>query len=191
VHALGQVAHFDAPDTSRLNPADWQRALNGSLPPGVRILRATKTAKNFHSRFDATGKIYRYDLWTAGVLPPLLFRRAWHMPRPIDSAALRETLHLFEGTHDFRNFAANRGTPVSDTVRTIRSIKVKETGSSVQITFEGDGFLYKMVRMLVGAAIRVATKRENVATIRNMIAGEGKWTHVAPADGLYLVRVRY
>ncbi|MGH8047486.1 MAG: tRNA pseudouridine(38-40) synthase TruA [Chthoniobacterales bacterium] len=191
VHALGQVAHFDAPEKSNMSPSDWQRALNGSLPRTVRILRAARAAKKFHARFDATGKIYRYDIWTGDVLPPHLFRRAWHMSRDLDLAALHATLHLFEGSHDFRAFSANRGTPASDTVRTIHSIRVTGSRSSLHLTFEGDGFLYKMVRMLVGAAIRVATGREDQSTIRRMLAGEGRWTDVAPADGLYLVRVRY
>jgi tRNA pseudouridine38-40 synthase len=191
VHALAQVAHFDAPPASRMAPADWQRALNSNLPHTVRILRAARAAKNFHARFSATGKIYRYDLWTGPVLPPHLFRRAWHMPHPLDRALLHSALGLFEGTHDFRAFAANRGTPVADTTRTIRSIGVRASGPLLRITFEGDGFLYKMVRMLTGAAVRVGTGREALSTLQGHLSGRGRWTHVAPADGLHLVRVRY
>lgn len=191
VHALGQVAHFDAPDSSRLGPAEWQRALNAGLPPTIRILRAVRAAKDFHARFSAVCKRYRYDMWTGPVLPPHLFRRAWHVPHPLDAVALRETLDLFQGAHDFRAFAANRGTPVADTVRTIRSVTMRASGSALSISFEGNGFLYKMVRMLTGATIRVASGRERIETIRQHLAGTGRWTHVAPADGLFLVRVRY
>jgi tRNA pseudouridine38-40 synthase len=191
VHALAQIAHFDAPDTSRMTPAEWQRALNGILPPTVRILRIAKSSKDFHARFSATGKIYRYELWTGDVLPPHLHRRAWRLSHPLDRDGLHEALRIFEGTHDFRAFAANRGTPVASTVRTIRSIKIKKTGPLLRISFEGDGFLYKMVRMLVGAAVRVGTGREKPETLQALIRGTGRWTHVAPADGLYLVRVRY
>jgi tRNA pseudouridine38-40 synthase len=193
VHALGQVAHFDAPAESRMTAAEWQRALNGTLPPAVRIFRARRARADFHARFQAAGKIYRYDLCTAPVLPPHLFRRAWHMPHPLDIAALRAALDLFVGSHDFRSFAANRRSPVSDPVRCIEAIRIAQSGASLRLTFEGNGFLYKMVRMLAGAGIRVAQGREETGTLRELLANprsEG-WTFVAPADGLYLVRVRY
>lgn len=193
VHALAQVAHFDAPAGVRLAPKEWLRALNSNLPNEVRVLRATRASADFHARFSAHGKIYRYELHCGEVLPPHRFRRAWHVPQPIDLEQLREAVHLFEGRHDFRAFAANRGAPVEDTVRTIRAARVARSGSSVSITFEGDGFLYKMVRMLVGASVRVALKRESPEKVRSLLvnAGPAKWTHVAPADGLYLVRVLY
>lgn len=193
VHALGQAAHFDAPMDSRMTPADWQRALNGNLPPSVRILRASRAAAAFHARFAAKGKIYRYDLWTGGVLPPHLAHRAWHMAHPLDIGALREALQLFVGSHDFHAFTANRGTAPGDTVRRIEAIRIAQTGRSLRLTFEGGGFLYKMVRMLTGAGIRVAQGRASIDTLRALLASprEKRWTFVAPADGLYLVRVRY
>jgi tRNA pseudouridine38-40 synthase len=193
VHAFGQVAHFDAPPESRMAAADWLRALNGNLPSAVRILRATRADADFHARFSAMGKIYRYDLWTGGVLPPHLARRAWHMPQPLDIGALREALQLFVGSHDFHAFTANRGTPPGDTVRRIQAIRVAQSGASLRLTFEGEGFLYKMVRMLTGAGIRVAQGRASLEALRELLANPrtGRWTNVAPADGLYLVRVRY
>ena len=193
VHALGQVAHFDVPDSSRLSPAEWRRALNGTLPPSIRILRANRAPADFHARFQATGKVYRYDVWTGDVLPPHLHRRAWHVNPPPDLAVLRSVLDLFVGTHDFRAFAANRGSPVESTVRSIAAIRVVRSGPLLRLTFEGDGFLYKMVRMLTGAAVRVAGGREEIGTVRDLLVQPGakKWTLVAPADGLHLVRVRY
>ena len=193
VHALGQVAHFDVPESSRLAPADWFRALNGTLPASVRVLRAAKTSEDFHARFSAKGKVYRYDLWSSHVLLPHLHRRAWHVHPPPDETQLRDALQVFVGKHDFRAFAANRRTPVGDTVRHISSIRASRSGPRWQLTFEGDGFLYKMVRMLAGAAVRVSTGRQKIQTQRHLLAHPetGRWTHVAPADGLHLVRVRY
>jgi tRNA pseudouridine38-40 synthase len=194
VHALGQVAHFDAPVDSRMKPADWLRALNANLPPEIRILRAVRAAADFHARFSAQGKTYRYELWTAPALPPHLHRRAWHVAPTPDFARLREALEIFVGEHDFRAFAANRGgKPVEDTVRRISAIRAARSGPLWRITFEGSGFLYKMVRMLTGAAVRVAQGREDIATLRRLIAEprSGRWSHVAPADGLTLVQVRY
>jgi tRNA pseudouridine38-40 synthase len=194
VHALGQVAHFDAPAASNMTPENWQRALNANLPPEIRVLRAARAAADFHARFSARGKIYRYEVWTAPVLPPHLHRRAWHVAPSPDFARLREALELFVGEHDFRGFTANRGgAPVEDTVRRVTAIRAARSGALWRITFEGGGFLYKMVRMLTGAAVRVAREREDIGTLRRLLAEprSGRWSHVAPADGLTLVRVRY
>lgn len=194
VHALGQVAHFDAPADSRMTPESWLRALNANLPPEIRILRAARAAADFHARFSAQGKTYRYELWTGPVLPPHLHRRAWQVATTPDFARLREALEVFGGEHDFRAFTANRGgKPVEDTVRRITAIRATRSGPLWRITFEGGGFLYKMVRMLTGAAVRVAQGREDSSTLRRLLAEprSGRWSHVAPADGLTLVRVRY
>jgi tRNA pseudouridine38-40 synthase len=191
VHALGQSAHADVP-TLRMGPRDWKRALNACLPAAIRVMRAERAAADFHARFDATGKIYRYHICTAEVLPPHAFRRAWHVPQPIDRARLDRALDLFVGRHDFTPFSANRGKPVDDPVREIRSITTARSGGLLRITFEGGGFLYKMVRMLTAAAVRVARGREEEDWIRALLAGgAGRSHHVAPADGLFLVRVLY
>lgn len=194
VHALGQVAHFDAPQGSRMTPESWLRALNANLPPEIRVLRAARAAADFHARFSARGKTYRYELWTGPVLPPRLHRRAWHVAPAPDFARLREALEVFVGEHDFRGFTANRGgAPVENTVRRVTAIRVARSGPLWRITFEGGGFLYKMVRMLAGAAVRVGQGREEADLLRRLL-GEprsGRWSHVAPADGLTLVRVRY
>jgi len=193
VHALGQIAHFDAPAESNLTTETWVRALNSNLPPSIRILRAAQAPASFHARFSARGKIYRYELWTGSVLPPHLFQRAWHVPQGIDDESVRRVLEMFVGEHDFRPFSANRGTPTTDSVRQISRIHCTRSGDSLKITFQGNGFLYKMVRMLTGAAVKVALGRENERTIRDLLAmpKSGRWTHVAPSDGLYLVRVLY
>jgi tRNA pseudouridine38-40 synthase len=193
VHALGQIAHFDAPAGSNLAAETWVRALNSSLPPSIRILRAAQVPSSFHARFSARGKVYRYELWTGSVLPPHLFQRTWHVPQGVDDDSLRRALELFVGEHDFRPFSANRGTPATNTVRRISRIHCTRAGDSLKITFQGNGFLYKMVRMLTGAAVKVALGREDERALRDLLAspGSGRWTHVAPADGLYLVRVVY
>jgi len=191
VHALGQCAHADVPE-GRLAPADWQRALNAHLPPAVRVMRAQRAAADFHARFSARGKIYRYTMRLSPVLPPLEAGRVWHVARALDLAALREAAAFFAGRHDFSAFAANRGTEVADTVRTIRRAEVRQAGSLVTVTFEGDGFLYKMVRMMIGAAVKTAAGQEPLEGLRSRLAtGAPKWTHVAPAAGLCLVRVLY
>jgi len=192
VHAFGQVAHADVPDARR--PASfWPRALNATLPPSLRILGCSRAADDFHARYDTTGKIYDYLLWTGPVLPPHWAGRAWHVQPPADLTALRRAARLLVGRHDFRGFSANRGTPVRDTRRHLRRIGVTRDGHVIRLRFEGDGFLYKMVRMLTAALVRVAQGRAASDDLRARLHGRSSDLprDVAPPDGLYLVRVVY
>lgn len=192
VHALGQVAHADVPD-ERGEPLFWQRALNATLPPSVRVLAVARAREDFHARYGASGKTYDYLLWTGPVLPPHWAGRAWHVQPPPDLARLRRAARILTGRHDFRGFAANRGKPVHETRRDLRKITVTRDGPVVRLRFEGDGFLYKMVRMLAAAMVRVAQDRVSLADLRARLdAPAGSLPReVAPADGLYLVRVAY
>lgn len=190
VHALGQNAHVDVEGS--LSPGDWQRALNANLPATVRILRARKAAEDFHARFSAKGKIYRYRIRNAAVLPPHEADRVWHLPHALDMEVLRAAAKIFEGRHDFAAFSANRGGAVRDTRRVVREVAVSQKGTLLTLTFEGEGFLYKMVRMMTGAIVRAAQGREEVGDLRRRLANAGpRWNHVAPAGGLYLVKVLY
>ncbi|MEY3479538.1 MAG: tRNA pseudouridine(38-40) synthase TruA [Verrucomicrobiota bacterium] len=191
VHALGQVAHADVPDV-RGSARFWLHALNAVLPPQVRVMSCTAAPENFHARLSAAGKIYEYLLWTAPILQPHWAGRCWHL-RGVDVPALRRAGKIVTGRHDFAGFSANRGTPVGDTRRHLRRVTVAAEGPLVRIRFEGDGFLYKMVRMLVAAMVRVAQGKSVPEDLRARLAGRGAALprDVAPADGLYLARVRY
>lgn len=191
VHALGQVAHVDVPDGR--DPRAWQRALNAMLPTSVRILSCTRAARDFHARFSAVGKTYDYLLWTGDVLPPHRAGRCWHVRTAPDLGVLQEAARVLCGRHNFSGFAANRGTPVHNTVRHLRSVTVSARGPLVRLRFQGDGFLYKMVRMLTAAIVRVAQGRADLAALRARLAGRESNLprEVAPAEGLYLVRVDY
>lgn len=192
VHAIGQVAHVDVAK-DRLQLRQWILALNANLPPEIRVMQARWVKDDFHARFSATGKIYRYRIWNAPVLPPLEIGRAWQIPQPLDIGLLRRCADTLTGCHDFAAFAANRGVPTEDTVRTIRRIDVKgRPGGLITLTFEGDGFLYKMVRLLTGSLIRCAQKRAEPEWIAELLQAKGKKTSfAAAADGLYLVKVLY
>ena len=208
VHALAQCAHVDLPD-NRLSVARWSEALNALLPPNIRVLRCQYVSNDFHARLSAKGKIYRYRIWLSSILPPFEYGRAWHIPRPIDLTILTRAARQFVGTHDFAGFAANRGKSgrrgdtdssrrtageqEKSTIRTIYSVRVRKTGPCVTIEFDGDGFLYKMVRLIVGALVRSALGKvsiENVAARLNSDQVSGP-RFAAPAEGLSLVRVRY
>ena len=112
VHALAQIAHFDAPPGTSMNPFNWVPALNCKLPATIRIMACEEVAPDFHSRFSAIGKIYHFDLCTDPVLPPLKAGLAWHLPRQLDADVLWQALSLFLGRHDFHAFAAYRGNRV-------------------------------------------------------------------------------
>src|SRR5438876_6791983 len=118
VHALAQCAHVEINDR-RLTPRQWTTALNAMLPPAIRVLRCQRVSQNFHARFSAKGKVYRYRIWSAPVLPPFEHGRAWHVMNLLDVNMLKSAASRFIGTHDFAGFAANRGKPENDTVRTI------------------------------------------------------------------------
>ena len=192
VHALAQGAHVDLP-SRKMSGERWTSALNAILPPTIRVLRSRYVSKNFHARYSAKGKLYRYRIWAAPILPPLEFGRAWHISGPIDVDLLKAAGEKFVGKHNFAAFAANRGKKEKSTVRTIRSVRVRKNGALITIDVAGDGFLYKMVRMMVGAMTRVALGKADFGEVASRLKSgraEG-FRFVAPAEGLSLAKVWY
>jgi tRNA pseudouridine38-40 synthase len=192
VHALGQCAHVDVP-AAQFAAERWLKALNGVLPPTIRILRARFVAKSFHARFSAKGKVYRYRIINGAVRPPLETGRAWHIASPLDRELLGRAAKLFVGRHDFAAFAANRGKEERSSVRTVEYIRMTSRRDLIEIEFSADGFLYKMVRLMVGAMARCALGKESLQSIELRLERPSRASarFVAPAAGLYLVRVRY
>jgi tRNA pseudouridine38-40 synthase len=192
VHAFGQVAHASVP-RERLPTEKWQSALNARLPNEIRILRATPTRADFHAQFDASGKTYTYRIWNDSYFHPLEIGRAWFVPGSIDLGILRAGARLLCGTHDFARFAVNRRQPERDTVRTIHDVAVHRRGSLLTLRFTGNGFLYRMVRLLTGTLVRCAQGRAPLAWIEDLLACRtaAKTHFAAPAEGLYLTRVSY
>jgi len=191
VHALAQCAHVDV---LKFLAADrWIKALNASLPPAIRVLSCRYVSKDFHARLSAKGKIYRYRIWTSPILPPFEYRRVWHVRQPLDLKILKSAARHFVGTHDFASFAANRGKSERSTIRTINSVHIRQKGPCLTIEFDGDGFLYKMVRLIVGALVKCAFGKMRIEEIVSRLdSGKlGSARFAAPAEGLYLVRVRY
>lgn len=194
VHARGQVAHADIPDANRRTEERWRGAINAQLPSAIRVEELVFASETFHSRFDARGKIYLYRIWNTPVLNPFEIGRAWHLPGPVDLDLLRKGATKLVGRHDFAAFAANRGKPDENTVRTIHRVRVRRRGASLTLEYEGDGFLYKMVRLLTGTLIRCAQERNPLEWIDDLLAGGrsvAKTNFAAPAQGLYLMRVLY
>ena len=197
VHALAQVAHIEA-HRAGMTSEQWKMALNAHLPKEIRVTSCRWARPDFHARFSATGKIYHYRIWNGTVLPPLEIGRVWPVFSPVDMDVLRQCAKMLVGRHDFAAFAANRGVPNNDTVRTIRRIDIKgKAGGLITLTFKGDGFLYKMVRLLTGSLIRVARGKADPEWLVGLLAVDGpgkpkiKTSFGAPAEGLYLARVLY
>lgn len=193
VHALAQTAHIDLPDRS-IDAHKWPAALNASLPPQIRVLRSAYVSEKFHARFSARGKIYRYRIWHDRVLPPFEVGRAWQVVTPLDFPAMEAEAAAFLGRHDFASFAANRGTPETDTRRTITKVKLSAKGKALTIEIAGNGFLYKMVRLMVGALVRRGSGQAAAGELRTRLLHPecvSSARFVAPAAGLVLVRVLY
>lgn len=198
VHALAQCFHADVPAACHLNEETWRAALNAQLPASVRIMDVRVVSPDFHARFSATAKEYEYRICVGVVLPPHLAGRVWHCRHALHVSVLRRTLKLFEGEHDFRNFSARRGNeptspPPDFFCRTIYSATLTQSGEILVMRFCGSGFLYRMVRMLVGTAVRVACGSLQMADIRHMLKYPSGTAprYCAPAEGLYLTRVIY
>ena len=192
VHALGQCAHFDLTKDS-LTPFGLQKAINAGLPGTIRVLRCTVAPRTFHARFAVKSKAYRYRIWNAPIFPPLELGRAWHLTKPLNITEMTSTLARFVGRHDFAAFSANPGKKREDMIRSVTTAKLMKRGACITIEVEGDGFLYKMVRMIVGA---VVLNHEGKLTLNEISKaldhGLGNAQRlVAPAAGLFLLRVRY
>jgi len=201
VHALAQVAHADVPESLRLSPEAWVSALNACLPLTIRILAVEDADPDFHARFDAVGKTYRYRVWRPRLLSPFEADRAWHVHGPLDPDALRWCCDRLVGAHNFVRLSANRGDlpeverrrRPEKTTRTITRADIQENGGVLEFEFEGDGFLYKMVRLIVGSLIQVARGRETGEWFGNLLADPSgpQSNQTAPAGGLYLASVHY
>lgn len=201
VHALGQVAHFDADKAISLRGDVWKDAINAHLNRRVRVLEIEEVEESFHARFSAKEKCYRYCISRSDVLCPLDLNRVWHV-KNLDINLLEEAVSLYQGEHDFLGFAANRGGERSypeSGVRNISSavVNYSESGSSdkekIEIEFRGNGFLYKMVRLMVGNAVKVACRQDSLSLISNKLEQprERDASDCAPAEGLFLVDVFY
>jgi len=194
VHALGQCAHVDLPDR-RYATDRWISALNALLPSAIRVLRCRFVSEAFHARYSAKQKTYRYRVWNAAVLPPFESGRAWHVSSPLDFERMLSVARGFAGQHDFASFSANRGTPQLNTIRTIHAVRLRRSGPCISIEFDGDGFLYKMVRMMVEPLVRIGLKKTSSLEIKDRLAHPRKPSErsriAAPPNGLFLGRIRY
>lgn len=190
VHARGQVFHFDA--DWRHGAAKLLAAFRTGLPPGIQIRDARRVAGDFHARFSAKGKRYVYHLHL-GDPDPFTRPYCWAICRALDFAAMERAAAVLRGRHDFRAFTALNGPEREDTVRDLRRLEIARSGRRVRITAESEGFLYKMVRSLVGALVAVGEGRMTPEAVGSLLkAGERTpVVQTAPPQGLFLMKVFY
>ena len=190
VHAEGQVASFRL--TRERSPEELRRAMNGNLPPNIRVLEAATVADNFHARSDARSKTYRYQIYTAEVMNPLLARYAWHYHYALDAERLAEDGRALLGTHDFTAFTV-ASCETKTRVRTLTDFRLEVNGPLWSLYFTADGFLRYMVRTMVGSLLEANRGRLKAASIAKLIESRDRTLigACAPAKGLTLMKVEY
>lgn len=191
VHALGQVVNFLT--ASRLAAARFVPALNARLPRDIAVLAAEEAAPDFHARRSAKSKTYTYRIWRPAVRPVFERDRAYHFPRPLDREAMDEAAALLTGRQDFACFRS-AGSPAHSTIRTIhRAFWAEEGAEILTFTVSADGFLYRMVRNIVGTLLEIGLGKHPPAWVGELVAGRSRPAAgpAVPACGLYLVAVEY
>lgn len=193
VHALNQMAHFTS--LVPIQTEQFFRSINGMLPKDIRVKRVVEVPLTFHAQQSAIKKEYHYKICLDPIVSPFEKLYCLHVPFTIDIELLKEAATLFLGTHDFSSFANSQseGAAKKNPVRTLYRLDVVQTDSGIRLEFEGNGFLYKMVRNIVGMLLQVASKKRSIKEIPVLF--EAKDRRLAPmasaAKGLFLVKVSY
>ena len=202
VHAVGQCATFSGDfgiPTDRLARAANDILAENRFKGGViRISEAVEVPEGFHAGFDAVGKTYTYMIRLAEEMSVFLSNYRYHIKKPLDIDKMQAAIMHFEGTHDFAAFMAAGGTPHKSTVRHIYSAQIAafdrdESVTDIAISITGDGFLYNMVRIIVGTLVDVGLGRIAVKAVPDIIAGCDRQMagHTAPPQGLYMKQVYF
>lgn len=193
VHALGQVAHFSTSQNIEVKKLLF--SLNSLLPHDIRIKELAVAPSDFHARYSAVKKIYHYRMHLHSHQDPFNRLYSTHIRHPIDDHLLREGIPYFIGTHDFTSFAnePNRGSALHQPIKTLYSLQCIQEGDLILLIFEGDGFLYKMVRNIVGTLLMVASNKLIPEDIPRIFEARDrrKAGPAAPPQGLFLHSVYY
>ena len=191
VHARRQVAHFDL--KKNVAPESLRRGLNALLPADIRVLKATVVSADFHARCSTVSKEYRYFIWNGDIVPPFIVKFRHRIRRKLDIAAMAMAAEMLRGRHDFAAFTANSKRGKEDTVRDLHELLIRKRGCEVVIIARGEGFLYKMVRSLVGWLIAVGDGSEPVSETTRVLDSRVRTSRVKTtrANGLFLWDVKY
>ncbi|HSQ87212.1 tRNA pseudouridine(38-40) synthase TruA [Romboutsia sp.] len=189
VHALGQVANFKL--ESSIPAEKIPNALNAKLPKDISIIACTEVDDEFHSRYSAKGKRYRYLIYNSMYRSPIYKDTSYHVRYDLDFEKMCQEAKFLIGQYDFKGFMSS-GSSVTDTVRTIYDITLEKQEDLIILEVEGNGFLYNMVRIIVGTLVDIGRGRIN-ESLKEIINSKnrGKCGHTAPAHGLFLKKVDY
>lgn len=190
VHALGQVGQIQA--DIPVPTANLARALTGKLPHDIAISHAEDVPMTFNVGDNVTSKLYRYTINTNSIRPVLEMRYCWHLRKELDIEAMRKAAALLVGKNDFRSFASAADTRTSS-VRTIFRCDVERDNDKILVEVEGDGFLYNMVRNIVGTLSEVGTGHRNYNCMTEILEARDRTAAgiIAPPNGLCLVWIKY
>ena len=194
VHAQGQVANFRI--ESSMIPLQMLKALNALLPEDIAIKKAEEVVEKFHAQYSVKSKIYRYTISNHLTRSPLCRNYCFHYTYPLNLSLMRKEAKLLVGRKDFKSFQVT-GSPQEpgpkNTIRTIKKIEIKKRNDVITIAIEADGFLYKMVRSIVGTLLAVASGRLPAGSMKKILKAKNRMLagQTAPAKGLCLVEVKY
>ena len=191
VHALGQTFHFDI-DKINLDLSRLRYSLNCLLPPDIHVILLKYVDESFHSRFSAKSKSYRYQIHI-GEDDPFLVDTFWIVHNSFDLNLFKVALSKFVGKHNFCNFTSKENDEFNF-IRNIYDIEINCDNNNIFITLNGDGFMRYMVRYIIGTSLEIATLKEDISFIDNLLDCDTNRhivSYKAPANGLFLVKVDY
>ena len=189
-HAKGQVANFKC--ETDMSTSELKNIINKYVPKDISVIDCSEVDMRFHSRLNAKSKEYLYIIDNGEIHDPFMKNYAFRVEEKIDIGLMKKAAYYFIGEHDFRAFCSNKRYKKS-TIRTIYSIDISENNGKINILFNGNGFLYNMVRIIVGTLIEISTYKKSIEDINNIFNTEKRLNagFTAPASGLYLMNVFY
>lgn len=190
VHAYCQIANFKS--NTKIPIEQLSYALNSVLPNDIIVTYAKEVKESFHSRYSSKSKRYRYIIFNRRFPSPLLRNFSWYIPYRLNIEKMKMALIYFKGTHDFSAFKSSGGSTKSS-IRTINDISLEQCYDKIKIEVEANGFLYNMVRIIVGTLVEVGLEKINPIDIKKIIESKDrlKAGRTAPPQGLYLIRIYY
>ncbi len=190
VHALGQCANFKT--SSDIQATKLEKALNALLPKDIRVKSVKQVNLDFHARFSAKSKVYRYLILNKGQNSAFNHRHVFYFSCPLNLTAMKEEAEVLLGRHNFSSFQAS-DKKLRDPVRTIKMISVNKREGLIKIDIEADGFLYNMVRIIAGTLIEAGRGKLPSGSVEKILRAENRKIAgpTAPSCGLYLIKVRY
>ena len=194
VSASYQVVNFKTNNLRELSQI--QKGLNAFLPRSIAVKEIEEVSKNFHARYSARSKTYEYFIWNHPTRSPLHARRSYHVPYLLDIVKMRKAAQLLTGKHDFRSFCTSSGTEKKrNAMRTIKRFEIKREGKTplIRCIIEADGFLYHMVRNLIGALTEVGSGKLILQELKDVLKARDRRRAgtTVPAHALTLVHVTY